>query len=840
MSSSENSLSHRRPPSSLITASYPPLSSHPPPRPTREYSFPSAAAPGSQHPGAARPSLISASTPLRPGEKRRGVRPPTVNPNFNQPRGRLTFNAESVENGKGEQRKTAQETPASEAGAGSLRETLRKKSAVKSPERVLATFRRLDGAPIGEGKSWDENLRGENVDSTTKKRRLDSSGELSLNSSLSPGKTTDLIKLEKEITRVTFERDLLKEEVSLERLRTEEKLRKHKQDEDAAMAKAGEMWSQAEKILQENDRLREKMDKAETEGIAMRKQYEEQIAHIKMEHMTRTQQLDRGLREARSENLLLNERFKTASRERHVAVEENHLLKTKLDKLNPLVSELREVRKENQNLTAHLQAKDGQIADLTNANALLANLPEELKQYRELQIKVPLLEKENQKLRERAALARANEDKIQTLEESIKRYETRQCRFYDLELENEQLKAQIEEFESADLAQSPSKKPRGIQHLLDRIGEMELREKKLGDDVASRNQKIGEMADRCRDLEERIVEVKSQLELSEKSKQMQESRAQDLSNKLAAVSTERDTFKLIKETMDQSSSRRGDPSIMAKLRDLEERATRSQTLADNFEQMYNRTSSSESQLKTSLEDLQRRYEAETVRAHEQLQKLTEENEELRTVKEELEERLGEWTLRMLRGEYDPTRTDVVVVGESPLEAAQKEFLAEAGKVLEENKLRQEKLNQVKMGGGYSGDVTVNAEEFLRGPGEQLEELKKQLEKAEKQRNQDTTFFKKSIQSFRHVCRDLLGWNIRYDGNKIVFRVADAPANETIVFEREDENKPWELRSNDYTTANQVFVNEFLTSHQSPPGFFARIILKILSERTLICMDSPTP
>ncbi|XP_055340478.1 uncharacterized protein LOC129589666 isoform X2 [Paramacrobiotus metropolitanus] len=179
------------------------------------------------------------------------------------------------------------------------------------PERVLATFRRLDGAPVGEAKSGDENLRGGNVDSTTEKRRLDSSGEMSLNFSLSPGKTTGLIKLEKEITRVTFERALLKEEVSLERSRTEEKLRMHKQDEDAAMAKAGEMWSQAEKILQENDRLREKMDKAETEGIAMRKQYEEQIAHIKMEHMTRTQQLDRDLREARSENLLLNERFKT-------------------------------------------------------------------------------------------------------------------------------------------------------------------------------------------------------------------------------------------------------------------------------------------------------------------------------------------------------------------------------------------------------------------------------------------------------------------------------------------------------------------------------------------------
>ncbi|XP_055340340.1 mitotic spindle assembly checkpoint protein MAD1-like [Paramacrobiotus metropolitanus] len=378
----------------------------------------------------------------------------------------------------------------------------------------------------------------------------------------------------------------------------------------AAMAKAGEMWSQAEKILQENDRLREKMDKAETEGIAMRKQYEEQIAHIKMEHMTRTQQLDRDLRAVR-------------------------------------------------------------ICCSTSASR--------------------------------------------------------------------QVFAMV-----------------------------------------------------------------------------------------------RDTFKRIKKTIDQSSSRRGDPSIMAKLRDLEERATRSQTLADNFEQMYNRTFSSESQLKTSLEDLQRRYEAETVRAHEQLQNLTEENEELRTVKEELEERLGEWTLRMLRGEYDPTRTEVVVVGESPLEAAQKEFLAEAGKVLEENKLLQEKLNQVKMGGGYSGDVTVNAEELLRGPGEQLEELRKQLEKAEKQRSQDMVSFKKSSQSFRHVCHDLLGWNIRYDGNKIVFRVADVPANETIVFEREDENKPWELRSNDYTTANQVFV-EFFTSHQSPPHH-PQDPLRAHS----YCMDSPTP
>lgn len=45
------------------------------------------------------------------------------------------------------------------------------------------------------------------------------------------------------------------------------------------------------------------------------------------------------------------------------------------------------------------QVKDGKINDLSTANTMLSNLPEEIRHYRDLQITVPLLQKENQKLR---------------------------------------------------------------------------------------------------------------------------------------------------------------------------------------------------------------------------------------------------------------------------------------------------------------------------------------------------------------------------------------------------------------------------------------------------------
>ena len=45
------------------------------------------------------------------------------------------------------------------------------------------------------------------------------------------------------------------------------------------------------------------------------------------------------------------------------------------------------------------QEKEGQLTDMKKTNELLSNLSDEMKNYRDLQVKVPLLQKENQKLR---------------------------------------------------------------------------------------------------------------------------------------------------------------------------------------------------------------------------------------------------------------------------------------------------------------------------------------------------------------------------------------------------------------------------------------------------------
>ena len=82
------------------------------------------------------------------------------------------------------------------------------------------------------------------------------------------------------------------------------------------------------------------------------------------------------------------------------------------------------------------------------ADSLKANLTEEIRQYHELQLTVPILRKENEKLREKAALARANECKIQSLQETIARYEERQRNYCEMELEIERLKDQLADYSS--------------------------------------------------------------------------------------------------------------------------------------------------------------------------------------------------------------------------------------------------------------------------------------------------------------------------------------------------------------------------------------------------------
>jgi hypothetical protein len=52
------------------------------------------------------------------------------------------------------------------------------------------------------------------------------------------------------------------------------------------------MWSQAEKIIAENDRLKARIEKADLEAITTRKKYEEQISALKLEAIDKERHLD--------------------------------------------------------------------------------------------------------------------------------------------------------------------------------------------------------------------------------------------------------------------------------------------------------------------------------------------------------------------------------------------------------------------------------------------------------------------------------------------------------------------------------------------------------------------
>ena len=85
-------------------------------------------------------------------------------------------------------------------------------------------------------------------------------------------------------------------------------------------------------------------------------------------------------------------------------------------------------------------------------------------------------------------------------------------------------------------------------------------------------------------------------------------------------------------------------------------------------------------------------------------------------------------------------------------------------------------------------------------------------------------------------KELLGWKLRVEPNKAVLHVADGSASDAIIFERDGETKPWKMMPNNFTNIHSAFVTEYVNAQHSPPGFFARITLQIMSERTLLCLS----
>ncbi|OQV24060.1 hypothetical protein BV898_02014 [Hypsibius exemplaris] len=819
---------------------------------------------------------IPLSTDLRPGEKR--FRQP-VSPSFHSPRGRLTklFSDTIETSGAGRDSVDGKSFGPSTVRGNNLANSSDNQSINRSSTQSASSwgspsnFSLLSGysassstgnrsstqSPTGSDMPFGSSavtsplqsssrkssepktsFLVSSVDSATKKRKLADSITLmddSLNASQfsSPSaRPAEVVRLETEVRRLQFERDSATKLVETERLRTGEELSRRRREEEEISKNTAEMWSQAEKIIAENDRLKMRVEKADLEALTTRKKYEEQIAAIRTESMDKERTLDATLRETRMENLGLNDKLRCLTRERGLLAEEVDLLKKRLVIIDKQASAAHALKAEVHSLNNQLQAKDGQLADLKKTNDLLSNLSDEMRNYRELQVNVPLLQKDNQKLREKAALARANEDKILALEDNIKRYEERQCRFYDLELENEQLRNRLAEWDSADAIQSPSKKPDGIQKLIDKVSDLETLRKHLGDELATKTQSVLQITSENENLQRRLAELKAQLETSESIRTRLEQSQQEITSKLAATQQERDTLKLIKETIDSSTTRR-DPLTQTKIHALEERATRTQTLAADFEQLYEKSSAKEKELQAQLIDLQNRCNEETIR----VESLTQELEKLRKSDFSVSSSAhGEDSsfVREAKGGYDPLTQQILTYHLSPADAAEKRFLEDAARVMEENKLLQEKLSQIRAAGSYPTDLTMRAEEFVQGPGEQLEELKKQLAKLQQAKTSDMQGFKNYSNNFKQACKELLGWNIRVEANRVVLKLADGSPNDSVVFEREDDSKPWELRPSDFATSHTALVNEFLRSHNSPPGFFARIVLQALSERTLIC------
>ncbi|XP_018415990.1 PREDICTED: mitotic spindle assembly checkpoint protein MAD1 [Nanorana parkeri] len=537
--------------------------------------------------------------------------------------------------------------------------------------------------------------------------------------------------------------------------------------------------------------------------------------------------------------------IKTQDSEKQELTEQLDMLRKKLQDCNQINHTLQDTEAELVDAQLKIKTLEQQLFSQEQESTIVKSMKSDLD-------KLPKLERELQQLREENAYHREMKENNALLKEEaeglhkkLERYERMKEEMVAIEIEKEKTLKKLKSWEN--LEQATGLNIKTPDDLSEKIFVIQQREIKLKEENLSIKNSARMLENARHKLQDELMKLQNSFLEEKKRREVQDALVRRLQKRVLLLSKERDGMRAILDSYDSElTPSEHTPQLSRRLREAEE----------ILQKVHGHNAEMEVQLSQALEDVGlQKQRAELLTSELKLlksqmgtadQSLSINNETVNSLRlkiEELEAERGrleeenkilEMRLERLslQGSYDPTKLKVIHLSVNPAQKAQQQRKEEVQQLQEEcSKLR--KLVKI-LEGGSPVPVKLEAAGSIQSSSQEVTELKKQVESAELKNQRLREVFQKKIHEFRSVCYMLTGYRIDITTEnqyRLTSMYAEQKDDNLIFKSTNSSGGKLQLLETNFSLTLRDFIDLHLHHQNSIPAFLSAVTLDLFSRQT---------
>ncbi|XP_069840020.1 mitotic spindle assembly checkpoint protein MAD1 [Dendropsophus ebraccatus] len=634
------------------------------------------------------------------------------------------------------------------------------------------------------------------------------------------------IELEKEANTnaINYEREADRNQELLTRIKA---LEEKEAEFQSKLQEQSEMYNTSKKTIEsQSKKLVEKENKLEeaNEAISVLKG---KVSELQLKIMNQEMQI------------------KTQESEKQELTEQSEILRKRLQDGNQTAQTLQELQALNADYELKIKTLEQKLSSQEQDAAIVKSMKSDLEMLPKIERELLQLREENANLREMRENNALLKEELESLRRAAERYDRMKEELVALELDKERILKKLKSWESMEQTTGLSiKTPDDLSR---QILAIQQREIKLKEENLSITNSARMLENARQKLQDELLKTQNNYLEEKKKREQHDALVRRLQKRVLLLSKERDGMRAILDSYDSElTPSEHSPQLSRRLREAEE----------NLQKVQAHNAEMEVQLSKALEETgSQKQKAEMLTAElsllksqmdtthqsssissEAVNSLRLKIEELEAERGRLEEenRILEMRLERLnlQGSYDPSKVKVLHFSMNPANKAQQQRKDEVQNLQEEcNRLRE--LVRILEGGSAVPDKLEIAGS-IQTPIQEVTELKKQVESAELKNQRLREVFQTKIHEFRTVCYMLTGYRIDITtGNQ--YRLT------SMYAEHKDDNllfkstSPSGAKLQLLETAFSRTLNDFIDLHlhhqNSIPAFLSAVTLDLFSRQT---------
>ncbi|XP_066432410.1 mitotic spindle assembly checkpoint protein MAD1 [Eleutherodactylus coqui] len=542
----------------------------------------------------------------------------------------------------------------------------------------------------------------------------------------------------------------------------------------------------------------------------------------------------------------LEMQLKTQESEKQEQSEQLEILRKKLQDGNQTTQALQEHQVLNADYELKIKNLEQKLSSQEQDAAIVKSMKSDLEKLPKIERELQQLREENsyhREMRENNALLK---EEVESLRRAAERYDRMKEELVALELDKEKLLKKLKTWENIEQTTGLSiKTPDDLSR---QILTLQQREIKLKEENLSVTNSARMLESSRQKLQDELLKTQNNFLEEKKKREQNEALVRRLQKRVLLFSKERDGMRAILDSYDSElTPSEHTPQLSRRLREVEE----------NLQRVHAHNAEMEAQLSQALEEsgLQKQ-RAELLAAELSLLKsqmgtkdqstsITSEAvnslrlkiEELEAERGRLEEENKILEMRLerlsLQGSYDPSKVKVIHFSMNPATMAQQQRREEVQNLQDECKKLRELVRILE--GGIEVPEKLDVAGSSQMPTQDVTELKKQVESAELKNQRLREVFQTKIHEFRTVCYMLTGYRIDITTEnqyRLTSMYAEHKDDNLLFKSTSPSGVKLQLLETNFSRTLTDFIDLHLHHQNSIPVFLSSVTLDLFSRQTL--------